>query len=47
MKQRFGKASCYLIFILIVFFTPTSIQAEIQQPPVCDQSVATEYSRLF
>lgn len=39
MKQRFVKVSCYLIFILIVFFTPTSIQAEIQQPPVCEQLV--------
>ena len=39
MKQRFVKVSCYLIFILIVFFTPTSIQAEIQQPTVCEQLV--------
>ncbi len=39
MKQRFVKVSCYLIFILIVFFTSTPIQAEIQQPTVCEQLV--------
>lgn len=39
MKQRFVKVSCYLIFILIVFFTSPPIQAEIQQPTVCEQLV--------